>query len=135
MQLTYLTYEPINIVSLLEHSHHRQAGAIVLFSGETRDNHQGKDVLYLEYFCQEQMAQKELEKLVAYTKEKWHLIDVILVHRLGRVDIKETSVLIITVAAHRAEAYEANRYLIDTLKSEIPIWKKEFYADSTEQWQ
>jgi molybdopterin synthase catalytic subunit len=111
------------------------AGAIVTFIGTTRNSHLGREVLHLEYEAHPTLAQKALQTLAADAARRFSLIKVCVQHRLGRVDIGQASVVIAVSSAHRGAAFDGCRYLIDTLKTSVPIWKKEFYADgSTPQW-
>jgi len=104
-------------------------GAAVLFDGVVRNNTRGRRTLYLDYEAYESMALSEMEKLAQASLERFQVRDVCLIHRLGRLEIGETSVLICVASAHRAAAFEACRWLIDTLKKTVPIWKKEFFED------
>jgi MoaE-MoaD fusion protein len=104
-------------------------GATIAFEGIVRNNSRGRRTLYLDYHAYEPMALKEMRKLVHSALERFAVRDVRLVHRLGRLEIGETSVLIVVAAAHRAAAFEACRWLIDTLKKTVPIWKKEYFQD------
>ena len=104
-------------------------GAALFFEGVVRNQTRGRKTLYLEYEAYEEMALVQLEKLAAEALEKFQVRDVMIVHRLGRLEIGETSVLIAVASAHRAAAFEACRWLIDTLKRTVPIWKKEFFED------
>ena len=108
---------------------------MLTFTGTTRNTHGGKQVEYLEYEAHETLAKAMIEKLSAESREKFGLIRVLIQHRLGRVDIGEASVVIAVSSAHRGAAYEGSRWLIDQLKTTIPIFKKEYYADgSTPVW-
>jgi molybdopterin converting factor subunit 1 len=104
-------------------------GAVLAFEGVVRNQTRGRKTMYLEYEAYEEMALAELEKLAAEALDKFKIRDVAMVHRLGRLEIGETSVLIAVASAHRAAAFEACRWLIDTLKRTVPIWKKEFFED------
>jgi len=104
-------------------------GAAVVFEGVVRNQTRGRKTLYLDYEAYEEMALRELESLAAQALRQFRIRDVALVHRLGRLEIGETSVLIVVVSAHRAAAFEACRWLIDTLKRTVPIWKKEYFED------
>jgi molybdopterin converting factor subunit 1 len=104
-------------------------GAALVFEGVVRDQTRGRKTLYLDYEAYEEMALQEMESLAAKALEQFQIRDVALVHRLGRLQIGEISVLIVVVSAHRAAAFEACRWLIDTLKRTVPIWKKEHFAD------
>ena len=126
--------EPINIAELLEQAHKPEAGGIVLFSGEVRNNHKNKTVSYLEYEAHTAMAEKMMREIVEQAKVKWSLLYAFAVHRIGRIKISESAVVVITAHAHRKAAYEANQWIIDKIKSEVPIWKCEYYSDGTHEW-
>ena len=104
-------------------------GATVVFEGIVRNNTRGRRTLYLDYEAYESMALNEMRKLAEAALERFAVRDVRLVHRLGRLEIGETSVLIVVAAAHRGAAFEACRWLIDSLKKSVPIWKKEHFED------
>lgn len=104
-------------------------GAIVVFEGIVRNESQGRRTLYLEYEAYEAMALKQMGVIAAAMRGQFGADSVALVHRLGRLEIGETSVLIAVSSAHRREAFEACRYGIDTLKRTVPIWKKEYFED------
>ncbi len=110
------------------------SGAVVLFSGEVRDSNKGKKVTHLEYEAYEPMADKMIGEILDEAKNHFKLNQVACVHRLGRVEISGCAVVVITGAGHRKEAYDANRYIIDRVKNEVPIWKHEFFADGTSEW-
>jgi MoaE-MoaD fusion protein len=104
-------------------------GAALVFEGVVRNQTRGRKTLYLDYEAYEDMAVEQLESLAEQALEQFQIRDVAIVHRLGRLEIGETSVLIAVAAAHRAAAFEACRWLIDTLKRTVPIWKKEYFED------
>ncbi len=104
-------------------------GAVVLFEGVVRNNSRGRRTLFLEYQAYPAMALREMELLAEQALRDFQIRDVRLVHRTGRVEIGETSVLIAVAAAHRGPAFEACRWLIDTLKRRVPVWKKEYFED------
>lgn len=104
-------------------------GATAIFEGIVRNNSRGRPTLYLNYEAYERMAIHEMERLAQESLEKFKIRDVRLVHRLGRLEIGETSVLVVVASAHRGPAFEACRWLIDTLKKTVPIWKKEHFED------
>jgi molybdopterin synthase catalytic subunit len=104
-------------------------GAAVIFDGVVRDNTRGRRTLYLDYEAYEAMALKQLESLAVEARASFPVRGVSIVHRLGRLEIGETSVLIVVAAAHRGAAFEACRWIIDTLKKTVPIWKKEYFED------
>lgn len=104
-------------------------GAICLFDGIVRDNTRGRRTLWLDYEAYEEMALKQMQTLAAEALTKFGVRDVTLVHRLGRLTVGETSVLVVVASAHRGAAFDACRWLIDTLKKQVPIWKKEQFED------
>jgi len=104
-------------------------GAVVVFDGIVRDNTRGRRTLYLDYEAYEEMAAKQMAELAAQAVERFGVRGVTLVHRLGRLAIGETSVLIVVASAHRGAAFDACRWLIDTLKKTVPVWKKETFVD------
>ncbi len=132
--LPLLSAEPLDLVGLLAKSHHPEAGAVVLFSGEVRDNHPQTDVDYLKYEAQEIMAAKSIRQILDDAREKFPLKIALAQHRIGKVGISESAVVVITASPHRAEAYSANRYIIDRIKHEAPIWKCEYFKDGTKEW-
>jgi MoaE-MoaD fusion protein len=104
-------------------------GAIVVFDGIVRDNTRGRKTLYLDYEAYEEMALGEMQKLAAEAQERFAIDRVGVVHRLGRLEIGESSIVIVVTSAHRGTAFDACRWLIDTLKRTVPVWKKEHFAD------
>ena len=104
-------------------------GAVCVFDGIVRDNTLGRRTLYLDYEAYREMALEQMRGLAADAVARFGVRDVAMVHRLGRLEVGETSVLIVTASAHRAAAFDACRWLIDTLKKTVPIWKKETFAD------
>lgn len=104
-------------------------GAVVVFDGIVRDNTRGRRTLFLDYEAYETMAIEQMRALVGQALESFPVRQIALVHRLGRMEIGETSVLIVVASAHRGAAFEACRWVIDTLKKTVPIWKKEHFVD------
>ncbi|MBI3951936.1 MAG: molybdenum cofactor biosynthesis protein MoaE [Acidobacteria bacterium] len=124
-----LTREPIDMPGLIKRLLQNQDGAVVVFEGVVRDHSMGKAVLYLEYEAYEPMALKMIETIGREVHEKWPIDRVGMIHRLGRMEIGETSVAIVVTSAHRRPAFEACHYAIDRLKKIVPIWKREYFAD------
>ena len=124
-----LQREPIVPHDVIPPRERPEDGAIVIFDGIVRNHSRGRVTKYLEYEAYEPMALKQMQELARQAKEEYAIRDVALVHRLGHLEVGESSVLIAVYAAHRAPAFEACRWLIDTLKQTVPIWKKEFFAD------
>jgi molybdopterin synthase catalytic subunit len=104
-------------------------GAALVFEGVVRNQTRGRQTLYLDYEAYEEMALQEMKSLAARSLKQFSVRDVAIVHRLGRLEVGETSVLIAVASAHRAAAFDACRWLIDTLKRTVPIWKKEYFVD------
>jgi molybdopterin synthase catalytic subunit len=127
--VTYLTREVIPAEALVASAKQGPDGAVVVFDGIVRDNTRGRRTLYLDYESYEEMAAKHMAELSEQAIARFGVRSVTLVHRLGRLQIGETSVLIIVASAHRAAAFDACRWLIDTLKKTVPIWKKETFVD------
>ncbi|GER89299.1 hypothetical protein KDW_34610 [Dictyobacter vulcani] len=128
-----LTREPLDRDALVAAVSHPSVGGIVVFEGVVRDNARGKNVRYLEYDVYEEMARQQIATIIEEARQRWSLEHVAVAHRFGRLEIGEASVIIVVATPHRAEAFEACRYLIDTLKSTVPIWKKEV-ATNGEEW-
>ncbi len=127
--VTALTREPIEAERLVAAAKRGEDGAVVIFDGIVRNHTRGRQTLYLDYEAYEEMADKQLRELAAQALERFGVRQVIIVHRLGRLNVGQTSVLIVVASAHRAQAFEACRWLIDTLKQTVPIWKKETFVD------
>jgi molybdopterin converting factor subunit 1 len=121
--------EPIDLRAVKKSLEHPEDGAALFFEGVVRNNTRGRRTLFLNYEAYETMALNEMEKLSQVALERFKVRNVCLVHRLGRLEIGETSVLIGVASAHRVAAFEACRWLIDTLKKTVPIWKKEHFED------
>jgi molybdopterin synthase catalytic subunit len=122
-------HSPIPTDELLAATKAGEDGAVVLFDGIVRNNTLGRQTLYLVYESYEEMALAQMRSLADEALQKFAIRDVTLVHRLGKLEIGETSVLILVASAHRGAAFDACRWLIDTLKKTVPIWKKEHFVD------
>lgn len=118
--------DPVQVISAAKDG---SDGALLVFDGIVRNNSRGRQTLYLDYEGYEEMALSQMNDLAAQARERFGVRHVSIVHRLGRLQVGETSVLIVVASAHRAQAYEASRWLIDTLKRTVPIWKKETFVD------
>ena len=127
--LYQLLREPIDIAALSRHVRAPEDGAIVTFDGFVRNESHNRATLYLDYEAYESMALAKMREIGAQLHEKYRIHRVAMVHRLGRLEIGETSVFIAVSAPHRAAAFDACRFAIDTLKCTVPIWKKEYFAD------
>jgi molybdopterin converting factor subunit 1 len=120
---------PIQADALVSRLKQGEDGAVVVFDGIVRNNTRGRRTLYLVYEAYEEMALKQMQSLAQEALTRFPVRDVLLVHRLGKLEIGETSVLIAVASAHRPAAFDACRWLIDTLKKTVPIWKKEHFED------
>ena len=107
-------------------------GAVVTFSGNVRNHNRGREVDYLEYDAYRPMAERQLRKIGEEAVERWNC-RMAIQHRVGRLEVGESSVLVVAACAHRGDAFEACRYAIDTLKERVPIWKREVWKDG-EVW-
>lgn len=121
--------DPIDTQGVLAGIKRSEDGAAIVFEGVVRNHTRGRRTLYLDYEAYEEMALDQMEGLAERALKQFQVREVALVHRLGRLEIGETSVLIAVASAHRAAAFDACRWLIDTLKRTIPIWKKEYFED------
>jgi molybdopterin synthase catalytic subunit len=127
--LYQLVREPIDIAALARHVRAPEDGATVTFDGFVRNQTHNRPTLYLDYEAYESMALAKMREIGVQLHEKYSIHRVAMVHRLGRVEIGDTSVFIAVSAPHRAAAFDACRFAIDTLKHTVPIWKKEYFAD------
>ena len=124
---------PLNIQSCIDWSLSPESGGIDVFIGTVRNQTKGKLVIRLEFEAYEPMALSEIEKILAQAAEKWPVQKALVHHRTGVLEVGEIPVIIAVSAAHRAAAFEACRFIIDTLKETVPIWKKEIFEDG-EVW-
>ena len=130
-----LTREVIKEQHLIDLVRKPECGGICTFFGTTRNEFDGKRVLKLEYEAYEPMAKKEILKLIDQAKAKWPIQSIAVVHRLGEVPVKETSIGIAVSSPHRLEAFRATQFLIDRIKDIVPIWKKECLEDGSALWK
>ena len=129
-----LTREPIDTVAVRERVLTPEDGAVVVFEGVVRNNTKGRATKFLDYECYEPMALKTMEQIGREIAGSHAITSIAMVHRLGRMDISEISVLIVVTAPHRKPAFEAALEGINRLKRLVPIWKKEFFADGEVSW-
>ena len=133
LPLIKITREPLDREAIIAAVAHPEAGGIVTFEGVVRNHARGKQIRYLEYDAYPEMAEEQFARIAAETEERWGPLHIAIWHRIGRLEIGEASVIIVVATPHRAQAFEACRYAIDTLKTTVPIWKKEVAADG-EEW-
>ena len=132
--MAYLTRERIRPEDFFTPADNFISGAGVLFFGMIRDHSQGRKVKFLNYEAYESMAERLLDDLVKEAQRTWRLEDVRLLHRTGRLELGDIAVAIDVRSAHREEAYLASRFLIEQIKHQVPIWKKEYFEDGTSEW-
>jgi molybdopterin synthase catalytic subunit len=125
----FMVREKIDAQAVVEALKQPEDGAVVVFDGIVRNNTRGRRTLFLDYEAYEEMALRQMEGLVERAIADFEIRDAAIVHCLGRLEIGETSVLIVVASAHRAAAFDACRWIIDTLKRTVPIWKKEYFED------
>lgn len=125
--------DPLHIEEVVDKVKSDSSGAIATFIGTVRNESMGKKVLYLEYDAYEEMAIKKLREIGEEIKKKWEIDKIAVIHRIGRLDIGERSVVIAVSAPHRKDALLACQYIINRIKEIVPIWKKEVWEDG-ETW-
>jgi len=123
-----ITGESIDLSALLPLVSHPDCGAHVMFVGTTRQWTGDVETAYLEYEAYEHLALAKMNELEGAARRRWPLKEVVVVHRVGRVEVAEPSVAVLVSSPHRAEAFEAAKWLIDELKHQVPIWKQEHYV-------
>jgi molybdopterin synthase catalytic subunit len=126
--------EPIDVAKLITSAASADCGAISVFLGSVRNRNDGRAVTGMEYSAYEPMAEKELERLTADAAERFGVRALIVEHRVGTLTIGDASVVIVAAAEHRSAAMECTRVVIEAIKSSVPIWKREHYADGTREW-
>lgn len=129
-----LTNDPLDPFALLSLVESNDAGAVVLFLGTTREFTRGRRTASLDYECYAEMAEKKLAELEAEARRRWPIVGCAVVHRLGHLELGEASIAIAVSSPHRADAFAAGQWLIDTIKEVVPIWKCENWADGTREW-
>ena len=129
-----ITREPIDIMALRQRAMHPQAGAVLIFCGDIRNHSDNQSVDKLEYESHESMALNQMNQVVEEASHQWPMHYVEVIHRLGTMEIMECSIAIAVSTSHRADAYEASRFIIDTVKRSVPIWKKEYFSDGQTSW-
>ncbi|WP_165250846.1 molybdenum cofactor biosynthesis protein MoaE [Paludisphaera soli] len=129
-----ITESPLDHAAITERVRHVNAGAVCTFLGTVREMTGDRRTVALEYEAYPEMAAKKLAELEAEARRRWPLIEVALAHRVGRLELGDVSVVVAVSCPHRGDSFEACRWLIDTLKDVVPIWKRENWADGREEW-
>ena len=129
-----ITKAPIDHAALTERVRSKLAGAVCTFLGTVREMTGDRRTASLDYEAYQEMAQRKMAELEAEARRRWPILEAALVHRVGHLDPGEISVVVAVSCPHRHQAFDACRWLIDTLKEVVPIWKKEVWADGSEEW-
>jgi molybdopterin synthase catalytic subunit len=129
-----LTHDPIDYFALTEQVRRPHCGGVVTFLGTVRDLTDGRVTTALDYEAYPAMAEKKLAEIERETCDRWPVGEIMLVHRLGHLEVGEVSVAVAVSCPHRGQAFEACRYAIDRLKEIVPIWKKENWEDGSTEW-
>jgi molybdopterin synthase catalytic subunit len=130
--MAVLTDQPIRLDPLIDQVRAPDRGGIAIFLGLVRDHHQGRGVLGLDYSAYGEMAERETARIIAEAEGRG--ARVVVQHRTGALTVGDTAVAVVAASAHRAEAFEACRYVIEELKKRVPVWKKELFVDGTVEW-
>ena len=129
-----ITPDPIDHAAITDRVRSNRAGAVCSFLGTVREMTGDRRTVALDYEAYPEMARKSLERLEAEARARWPIVDLAIVHRTGHLELGEVSVAVAVSCPHRHQAFDACRWLIDTLKEVVPIWKKEVWADGSEEW-
>lgn len=129
-----LTAEPIDYHALTEQVRSAAAGAVLVFLGTVREMTHGRQTTALDYEAYPEMALGQMQQLIDTARQRWPIVAVEMIHRLGRLELGDISIAIAVSCPHRREAFEAGQFLIDEFKQVVPIWKKENWADGTTAW-
>ncbi len=129
-----LTSDPIDASVLTEAVRRPECGAVVTFLGTVRDLTDGRLTVALDYEAYPVLAEKTMKEIETETRQRWPVGDLLMIHRLGHLDVGEVSVAVAVSCPHRADAFDACRYVIDQLKLRVPIWKRENWADGSTEW-
>lgn len=131
--MTYLLHQPIDVAGLTASVAAANQGGVASFIGMVRNHHAGRAVVELEYSAYQPMADAAIREIVTETEGRWP-VAVAVRHRLGRLAIGDAAVAVVVAGSHRAEVFEACRFVIEEIKRRVPIWKRERYADGSEAW-
>lgn len=130
----FITADSISLEKFFQERPDPSCGALASFVGIVRDYHEGREVKKLYYDCYQSMADREIGRIVDEVKKEYGVSDIEVLHRVGWLEVGEVAIAILVSAVHRSEAFSACKAVIDRIKEEVPIWKKEVYADGTSEW-
>ena len=126
--------DEIDLEGLRRRAQAPRAGAVLIFCGDVRNHSLEQDFSFLEYEAHERMALKQITKIIEQAQQKCEMHKVEVIHRLGKLKVTDCSIAISVSTSHRNDAYEASRYIIDTIKHSVPIWKKEHFVNGLSNW-
>jgi molybdopterin synthase catalytic subunit len=129
-----VTDAPLDAAALLAEAVSPADGAALLFLGVVRNENDGRAVGHLEYQAYAEMAEAEMGRIAAEARARWDTGRIVLVHRVGRLEVGEASVAVVVASPHRGDAYAASRYVMEELKRRVPVWKREGYVDGDSRW-
>ena len=129
-----LVNAPLSFIDFQNSLYKPEAGGVVCFEGRVRNHNQNRQVSELHYEAFDEMAISEGNKILNEAKTKFKIMEAFAIHRIGELQVEETAIWVGVSAAHREPAFLACQYIIDQLKSRVPIWKKEFYVDGKSEW-
>lgn len=129
-----LSSAPLDMMGLMSAARHAEDMSLVLYSGYVSDSCEGLSVKYFHYEAHEAMASSMMDRLLDYAKRSWKLSVAMACHRVGKVAVGEPALVVVTAAPDRSNAYGANRYIIDYIKTELPIWKCTCFFDGSYSW-
>lgn len=134
MKRSAVVTRAIDESGIIEEVRSHSRGAISVFIGTVRDVNDGRDVRGIEYSAYRAMAEEELERILGEAEDRFGSVDMVVEHRVGSLELGETSVAIAAAHAHRGPAIECTQYIIEEIKKRVPIWKMEHYSDGTREW-
>ena len=129
-----ITDRPITPQDFIDRVTKEHNGGVTVFMGTVRDFEDGRRLSYMEYDAYREMAEKKIREIVDEAKARWHTQDIAVAHRVGRLELKEISVIVAVGTPHRAQAFETCRFIIDRIKETVPIWKKEVDSEGRGEW-
>ncbi len=129
-----ISNEPLLTEDLYKSMQNSSAGALLVFDGRVRDHNEGKAVGSLEYQAWEALCIKEADKIISEAKQKFHVLEIRCVHRVGHLEIGDCAVWLGVLSGHRGDGFAACRYVIDEVKHRLPIWKREHYLNESSEW-